>query len=258
MGQAESKELVEDERCAELREIAENRGPVAVLKYLQENVQKWKEEKSIICCNWSKIDDDIRNAEDDDKTEEEVIPAIRKQIYDQISRYDHLKNSDAIFLISSRRKDIGDWPQYKTLRKRIKFATASAAVITATPLPRLDFIANIGILVEEVKHYINVFGLDDKILDTLTGLDRRQLKCTRFLVTGKELSKLIIAQLGKYAAILAVDSAVDFILPIIGSVMSAGTSSVVTYRYLNRTLDDFRDDARFVYRFILDKQNPQS
>ncbi|CAG2241554.1 unnamed protein product [Mytilus edulis] len=52
----------------------------------------------------SKIDDDLRNAEDDGKREEEVIPEIRKKIRDQISQYPYLKNSDAVFLISSKRK----------------------------------------------------------------------------------------------------------------------------------------------------------
>lgn len=45
MGKAESKEVVEDERCAELRDIAEKGGPVAVAKYLQDKIQKWKDEK---------------------------------------------------------------------------------------------------------------------------------------------------------------------------------------------------------------------
>ncbi|XP_063438350.1 interferon-inducible GTPase 1-like [Mytilus trossulus] len=214
MGQSESKEVANDGKYAELRRLAEQKGPVAMSKYLQENIQKWKEEKvkfavtgrsatgkstfinkirnvkprdpgyaksgsgnttkeptpyqnpqnqlivfydlpgigtlqfpketyvskmelckydyffiffdkvvnedenflicellkleKSYCLIRSKIDDDIRNAEDDGRTEEEVIPAIRQQINDQILCYSHLNHCDAIFLISSKRKDIGN------------------------------------------------------------------------------------------------------------------------------------------------------
>lgn len=95
------------------------------------------------------------------------------------------------FLISSRRKDIDDWTQllyhienslpaakfetfmfslpiltenvfdtkYKTLRKRIRVASLCSATIAATPLLGLDVAANIVLLVDEVIHYIKVFGL---------------------------------------------------------------------------------------------------
>ncbi|XP_071138922.1 T-cell-specific guanine nucleotide triphosphate-binding protein 2-like [Mytilus edulis] len=74
-------------------------------------VCKLVELKKSFCLMRSKIDEDLRNAEDDGKREEEVIPVIREQITEQISRDKHLMYSDAIFLISSRRKDKGDWSQ---------------------------------------------------------------------------------------------------------------------------------------------------
>ncbi|XP_052096571.1 T-cell-specific guanine nucleotide triphosphate-binding protein 2-like [Mytilus californianus] len=72
-------------------------------------VCKLVELKKSFCLVRSKIDDDLRNAKDDGKREEEVIPAIRQQIKEQMSCDEQLKKSDAIFLISSKRKDIGDW-----------------------------------------------------------------------------------------------------------------------------------------------------
>lgn len=115
-------------------------------------------------------------------------------------------------------------------------------------------VANIAILVEEVLHYISVLGLGKKTLSTLDGFDRNKLKCAGFLVPGADMAKIIITQLGKITTILAVESLADIFLPLIGSVISAGTSAVLTYRYLNRTLDDFKDDAVSVYRFILQNQ----
>ncbi|VDI21703.1 Hypothetical predicted protein [Mytilus galloprovincialis] len=396
MGQSESKEVIADGKFEQLQQIATRQGPAAVLQYLKDNVNQWKEEKVLFavtgrsatgksmfinkirdvqptdekfaksgsgnttkeptayqnpqnkrivfydlpgvgtmefkketyiadmqlrkydyffiffdkvvseddyflvcklvemkkpfCLVRSKIDDDLRNAEDDGKRKEEVIPAIREQIKEQISRYEHLKNSDAIFLISSKRKDTGDWEnllhhiekclpppkfetfmyslptltenvidlKYQTLRKRIKLATLAAACIAAAPVPGLDVVANLALLVEEVVHYINVFGLSKERLEALDGLDRKILNCASFHIQdlpGMDLAKVIIAQLGKYVAIFTIESVADIFLPIIGSIVSAGTSAVFTYRYLSRTLDNFRDDARIVYRFVMDKQD---
>ncbi|CAG2211859.1 unnamed protein product [Mytilus edulis] len=274
MGQAESKEVIADGKFEKLKQIATRQGPAAVLKYLKDNVNQWKEEKVLfavtgsgnttkeptayqnpqnkrivfydlpgigtmefpkatyaekmelerydyffiffdkvvseddyflVCmlinmkksfCLYlvrSKIDEDLRNAEDDGKREEEVIPGIREKINEQISRYEHLKNSDAIFLISSKKKDMGDWknllhhiekclppPKFETFMKRIKLATLASACIAAAPVPGLDVVANIALLVEEVVHYINVFGLSKERLEALDGLDRKKLNCASF------------------------------------------------------------------------------
>lgn len=242
--------------------------------------------KKSFCLVRSKIDDDLRNAEEDGKEADKVLPAIRSKIKEQVSRYGKLQNSDAIFLISSRAKDTGDWYKlvdhignhlpapkfesfmfslptltenvielkYKTLKKRIFLSTTVSAGVAAIPIPGVDVFANIAILVEEVLHYMSVFGLDKKKLDTLKGFDRKQLKCAGFLVPGADMAKVVFSQLGKYATILAVESVADIFLPIFGSIISAGTSAVFTYRYLNKTLDDFRQDAVIVYKFILRDQ----
>lgn len=134
----------------------------------------------------------------------------------------------------------------------------ASACIAAAPVPGLDVVANIALLVEEVVHYINVFGLSKERLEALDGLDRKILNCASFHIQdlpGMDLAKVIIAQLGKYIAIFTIESVADIFLPIIGSIVSAGTSAVFTYRYLSRTLDNFRDDARIVYRFVMDKQD---
>ncbi|CAG2247601.1 unnamed protein product [Mytilus edulis] len=142
--------------------------------------------------------------------------------------------------------------------KRLRFASGAAAAISATPLIGLDVTANIAIIVEEVIHYIIVFGLDENTLNNLGECDRNQLKSASFLVSGVDIFKVVMSKLGKYVAILAAESAADLVLPILGSIISAGTSAIFTYRYLSHTLDDFRDDACLVYKVILEKQRSKS
>lgn len=227
----------------------------------------------------SKIDDDLRNAKDDGKREEDVIPEIRMKIKNQISRFTHLKNSDAVFLISSKNIDIGDWhellchiekcltaPKFETfvysvplltehmievkyniLRTRVKIASFSAAAIAAVPIPGIAAVANISILVEEVLHYKNVFGLTATII-ALLGLQLFKLNCAAFLVGNEMLAEIVIKELGNHSALLAVESAISCTL-IIGQIISSVTSAVLTYRFLINILDKFRDDAVTVYRF---------
>lgn len=65
--------------------------------------------KKSFCLIRSKIDEDLRNAAEDDIGVDDVLPAIRKKINDQVSCSKHLSNTDAVFLISSRTKKKGDW-----------------------------------------------------------------------------------------------------------------------------------------------------
>ncbi|VDI19228.1 Hypothetical predicted protein [Mytilus galloprovincialis] len=411
IGLSESKEVIEDKTIALVRQIADTKGPIAVAKYIQENLNKWKVEKvsfgvlgrhatgkstfintirdvkpgnpgfaefgggnttneateytnpqnervafydlpgvgtlefqkmtnasnekfmqcdyffllfdkvvseddyflicklvefkKSFCLVRSKIDKDLRNAKYDKREAVKVIPDIRKQIHKQILQYEHLKNSEAIFLISCTKTEIGDWQQllchiekclplrklesfiyslpsltenvidfkYRTLRQRLKVVSIGVAVIAAVPVPELDVVANIAILVEEVLHYMKVFGIDKSSINALQGFDRSKLKCAGFLVSGVDLFKEIKIQLGKYAALSAVGSDAELFFPNIGFFAGTsavgsdaelffpnigfftGKSAVFTYRYLNRILDNLRDDARIVYRCVLEQQN---
>ncbi|VDH96889.1 Hypothetical predicted protein, partial [Mytilus galloprovincialis] len=247
---------------------------------------KLSELKKSYCLVRSKIDEDLANAEHDGRDERDVIPEIRKQIQDDLSRQESLKNCDEVFLISSRRKDVGEWQEllahiekslppikfetfmyslptltekiidvkYKTLKTRIKIATGSAAVIAAIPVPGVDVAVNMGILVEEIYHYNWVFGLGKERLAALKGFDRSTLNCNEFHVPAGDIVQLIVTQLGKLMLILEVESVADILSPIIGSIISAGTSAVITYRYLSQILEKFRDDARTVYRYVIKEQ----
>lgn len=141
--------------------------------------------------------------------------------------------------------------KYQTLKKRVKLASLSAAAISAVPIPGVSVVANtcMVILMEEVLHYINVFGLGKTIIDALVGFDCSKLNCSVYLVGHAFLTTVIIKQLGKYSAILAAESFLS-VVPFLGSIIASFTPAVLTYRFLNTILDDFRDDAHTVYRFV--------
>ena len=50
---------------------------------------------------------------------------------------------------------------------------------------------------------------------------------------------------------MVIESAFDFVCPILGSVVSGLTAGAVTYNLLTRMLDGCRDDAKLVYSHLM-------
>ncbi|CAG2241555.1 unnamed protein product [Mytilus edulis] len=138
--------------------------------------------------------------------------------------------------------------KYKILRKRVKLASLSAAGIAAVPIPGLSAVANLAILAEEVNHYKNVFGLTESILRAIVGLQIVELHCAAFLVGSHLLTRVIVERLGNHWSLLVVEAYLHCLI-FIGQFISSGISAVLTYAFLSKILNDFRDDAITVYRF---------
>lgn len=234
------------------------------------------------CFVRSKIDEDIKSAERENIDTKLVIPTIRRKIEEALEGDDKLKNAKKVFLISCVDPSIGELSElitfvesnmdkfksesmmesvvvfshkiinlkYKTLKTRIKKISVASASIAAIPVPGLDVALNIALLVEEVMHYINVFGLSSKKMQALDSFDRRDLKCSRILIPSADMAAYVISRLGVYATIMVAESFLDLMVPFIGSLISGATSAFITYRFLNGILDDIRDDAIAVYDHI--------
>lgn len=234
---------------------------------------KLTEMKKPFCFVRSKVDHDIKNAEYDGIEKIKVIPNIREQLMSELSSFEGLKDNK-LFIISSRDASIGDWndllnyietslPDNKfeafvfslpgitssiierkktALGSRIKFVAIGAAGVAALPVPALDVAVNIGIIAVEVMHYRTTFGMVD-----VESSIAEQLKCSKYLSKG-DLSPIIMSAFPKYFALMAAESAADFIIPLIGSVISSGTAFVATTKILRGILDMFVDDA-----YTLDK-----
>jgi hypothetical protein len=150
----------------------------------------------------SKIDIDIDNAKYDGKKKDMVLPEIRGKIEIALNANPEL-NTKRIFLISSRKPDLGEMSdlmtyveenidglkaqallisldcitkkilerKHKLLKKRLVAATALAAGVAAILVPGIDVAINTVFLVHEVCHYMSVFGIDRE------GFDHSLLKC---------------------------------------------------------------------------------
>jgi uncharacterized protein (UPF0264 family) len=61
------------------------------------------------------------------------------------------------------------------LQKRLVSVTALVVGISSIPVPGVD-VVNIGLLVHEVRHYMNVFEVQPEIVNSLKDFDHSLLK----------------------------------------------------------------------------------
>lgn len=238
------------------------------------------------CFVRSRLDEDIKNAERENIDKESVIRKIRQKIEKSVEKYDTLKKARKIFFISCVDATIGEMPallsyvesnldkfkceavissitvlsddiinlKYEVLKKRLVDVSIDAAGIAAMPIPGIDVAANITLLVREMIHYINVFGLGKRKMQALESFDMSQLKCNELLFPKLEFSVFVVNKLGVYIGVMVAENFLDLLLPFVGSLISGVTSAAITFKFLKNILDDLRHDAFIVYRHILQKQ----
>ncbi|XP_071177712.1 T-cell-specific guanine nucleotide triphosphate-binding protein 2-like [Mytilus edulis] len=212
------------------------------------------------CLVRSKMDQDIKNGERENVDSEMVIRRIRQKIEKSLEKNKSLKDAKKVFFISCVDTNIGELSEllsyvesnlddfkglaalasmavlsefiiglkYKVLKNRIKKVSVAAAAIAAVPVPGVDVALNIALLVEEVIHYINSFGLSRKKMETLDTFDTSRLKCTKILLPGAEMAVFVIARLGFFVTLMVAENLLDLFLPFVGSLISGATSAVIT------------------------------
>ncbi|XP_015686387.1 interferon-inducible GTPase 5 [Protobothrops mucrosquamatus] len=141
----------------------------------------------------------------------------------------------------------------------IKKVAWLSCICGAVPVPGLSMTCDIVILVDTLKYFCKVFGLDDqslRFLATQTGKEFKELKSA---IKKTPLGNVIDAELvfsllmrsSAWVAVSVVELALDFI-PVIGSVFGGASSYVITYRFLNSFLDDALEDAQNVLAKFLE------
>ena len=249
--------------------------------------KKLKEMDKPFCFVRSKIDIDIENAKTDGEPETEVIKKIMLKSLD-ILKHAGIKEA-RFFVISNRSRRIGHFNElvsyiqsnlpklkcdavmfsllgeltddiidskYKMLKERIWKVSVASASLAATPVPGLDVVLNLALICKEILLYHNTFGFGQQIVMEISKDEylRKKLSASSIIeieAANKAMHVFVIIQLGKLGALMTIQSALDFIFPIIGSIVSGATAFAVTHNLLNRILDGCRDDAKLVYSHFM-------
>jgi uncharacterized protein (DUF697 family) len=161
-----------------------------------------------------------------------------------------LKAQALLFSLAPITKEIVE-RKYKMLKKRLVFATALAAGIAAFPIPGVDVAINTVLLAHEVFHYISVFGINRKRVDSLRNFDHSLLKCRSLLEPNLDMAVFVATKIGTYSTLLFVQSVFDLILPLIGSVISSATAAKLTYLFLDNMLQNIYHDAVLIYDHVM-------
>ncbi|VDI20239.1 Hypothetical predicted protein [Mytilus galloprovincialis] len=237
------------------------------------------------CLVRSKVDKDVKKGDKQGIDQNSVFVNLRTKTLKSINKHINLKAHCKLFLISCK-EGVGEIDKlvkhikenvssikseavvytlhtlsqevieekFKLLKSRVNKASLGTALISASPIPGIDIYANISILVKEIKHYINVFGLTNKQIRKVSYRDKKQLKCKELfgLCSEKKTRKIVTAMfIEKYVVLFAALSISDIFLPIVGSVISAASTATIVYKFLNEILENLHQDATFVYDLIL-------
>ena len=244
---------------------------------------KLKEMKKPFCFVRSRIDLDIVNAKNGGEPKAEVIKRIRSTSLDILGQ-EGLREA-RFFAISIRKRKIGQFDElvlyiqsnlpelksdavniskggvlsielidskYEVLKERIWKVSVTSAGVAAVPVPGVDVALNIALICNEHLLYHKTFGFEQQIVKDISKSDDISQKLSSASIVTIEaaseaMQTFLLFELGKLVTLMAVQSAFDYILPFIGSLVSGLTAGGITYRLLHRVLDSCRDDAKLVY-----------
>nr|XP_032659196.1 interferon-inducible GTPase 5-like [Chelonoidis abingdonii] len=133
-------------------------------------------------------------------------------------------------------------------------------LVSTVPLPALSVKCDFGILVDNMREYCEIFGLDDISLIILASQVRKsvaELKSVIKSPLAKNISEETAKEQLTKAAGKGLILAKHFIsmVPVVGTVFAAERSFTVTYRMLNNFLDDVAEDAQRVLIKAVEREN---
>ena len=148
--------------------------------------------------------------------------------------------------------------KYAILKDRIWKISVTSAGLAAVPVPGVDVVLNLALICKELWLYHKTCGFEQQIVMDIIKADYISQKLTSSSIVkigaaNEAMQQFLLIELGKLATLMAVQSAFDYILPIIGSLVSGLTAGGITYRLLYRVLDSCRDDAKLVYYHLRNK-----
>ncbi|XP_039178566.1 interferon-inducible GTPase 5-like [Crotalus tigris] len=238
----------------------------------------------------ARIDESIKNeSRKRDFNEMKTLSAIRKYCEDGLKKAAEL--SERVFLISNHHPHMYDFPllqermaaelpdhkkhiltlavhifsESELMKKKelmkayIKKVALVSCACGAVPLPGLSVACDVGILIDALRRFCHVFGLDDRSLHFLarqTGKEfeelRLAIKKTPLLNTiNTELVASLLLKSSVWVTVSMVELALK-IIPVLGSLIGGASSYLVTCHFLNSFLDDAVEDAQNVRAKLLE------
>jgi hypothetical protein len=104
--------------------------------------------------------------------------------------------------------------KYKMLKERLVATTALAASVAAIPLPGVDVDVNTALLVEEVHHYMSVFGINRQRIYSLKDFDHSLLTCTSLLKPNMDMYFFVSTKMLTCMGLLVATSVLNLIFAI--------------------------------------------
>ncbi|XP_032083784.1 interferon-inducible GTPase 5-like [Thamnophis elegans] len=258
---------------------------------LAKEIQRMKKKFYYVC---SRIDVTINNEKRKRNFNlEDTLASMRKYCEDSLEKA--IGVSSSVFLVSNREVHMYDFPllhgrivaelsdhkkdiltlavhifsENELMRKKelmksyIKKVALISCACGAVPVPGLSMACDVGILIDVLKRFCRVFGLDDQSLRFLALQTGKEFQELRSAIKKTPLANAINAELvfsllmksSLWVAVSMVEMVLD-VIPLIGSVFGGASSYVVTYYFLNSFLDDAVEDAQNVRAKLL--QQPES
>ncbi|KAL7981065.1 hypothetical protein Chor_005299 [Crotalus horridus] len=129
----------------------------------------------------------------------------------------------------------------------------------AVPLPGLSIACDVGILIDALRHFCQVFGLDDRSLRFVALQMGKEFEELRSAIKKTPLANTINTELvfsllmksSLWVTVSVVELALD-VIPVLGSLFGGASSYLVTCHFLNSFLDDAVEDAQNVLAKLLE------
>ena len=135
------------------------------------------------------------------------------------------------------------------LMTRRTLAAAAIGTVNALPFPVIEIPFNFAILRNELQTYIETFSLDPESINSLPKCYLSVLKVS-LEIMNSGIDTYIKYTLA-YGAWKTAESAFEFSIPIIGSLITGGTTFVTFQKYLGSTIDQLAEEALLIHSLKL-------
>ena len=238
--------------------------------WIAKEMEKHSKKFSFVCTHAQDLynDDDY----DDNLSPEERIEEIKTKCRDTM-REEGLPNPVSVYVIDNKKPECGDFhslvdfflngvdgakrealiltlgamtkglieEKRKVLKSQAWKVAVAAGFIAATPIPLVDLAANTTILITALGVYLQTFELTEDDLKEIPGAyEMEELTCRKIFRQG--IKEFCVAAITK----LSLVAAVEYLVPIFGSIIAGASSFTIILSFMNETIDLLAKDSEML------------